>query len=235
LISGEKCRIMNVLVIEDDLSLARVIKVELLLQKMDVAVCYTGKSGLLHALEKHFDIIILDWILPDIEGIDVCRILRNKGIQTPIIMITARQEVAYEVRGLTEGADDFIVKPFDIGQLVARITAVLRRTQAKKGTMQKTVINTVVIDPATRAVYERGSRIHITKKEFEILVLLISNRGNVVTKEEIYSAVWGKDVYIEEGAIAVHIKAIRDKIKGLRIETVWGIGYMIGNEAGIDN
>lgn len=203
------------------------IEVELLLQSMNVEVCYDGKSALAHAIDKKFDLIILDWILPDIEGIEVCRVLRSRGVQTPIIMITARQEVSFEVRGLTEGADDFIVKPFDIEQLVARIRAVMRRSSAQSSALARTVIDTLVIDPATRAVYDSGQRIHITKKEFEILMLLLENRGKVVTKEEIHTAVWGKDVHIEEGAIAVHIKAIRDKLKGLKIENVRGFGYMI--------
>jgi len=220
---------MNILVVEDERSLARMIEVELLIQKMDVEVCYDGKSALASAIEKKFDLIILDWILPDIEGIEVCRILRSRGLQTPIIMITARQEVSFEVRGLTEGADDFIVKPFDIEQLVARIRAVMRRTHQQKNNVSKIVIGSLIIDPATKAVYENGRRVHITKKEFEILMLLLVNRGKVVTKEEIYLSVWGEEVHIEEAAIAVHINAIRNKLKGLRIENVRGFGYMIEN------
>jgi len=221
---------MDILVVEDEHSLARVIEVELLLQGMDVKLCYDGKSALHEALGKRFDLIILDWILPDIEGIEVCSILRKKGIETPIIIITARQEVSYEVRGLAEGADDFIVKPFDMEQLIARINAVSRRTmgpKAGKGPNERIVINSLTIDPAGKAVYSQGKRIHLTKKEFQILMLLLTNRGKVVNKEDIYLSVWGEDVHIEEGAIAVHIKALRDKLKDLKIETVRGFGYMI--------
>jgi DNA-binding response OmpR family regulator len=221
---------MDILVVEDEHSLARVIEVELLLQGMDVKLCYDGKSALHEALEKRFDLIILDWILPDIEGIEVCSILRKKGIQTPIIIITARQEVSYEVRGLAEGADDFIVKPFDMEQLIARINAVSRRTmgtKAGKDSNERIVINSLTIDPAGKAVYSQGKRIHLTKKEFQILMLLLTNRGKVVSKEDIYLSVWGKDIHIEEGAIAVHIKALRDKLKDLKIESVRGFGYVI--------
>lgn len=218
---------MYILVVEDEHALARMLEVELLLQGMSVEVCYDGKSALASAIDNKFDLIILDWILPDIEGIEVCRILRSRGVQTPIIMITARQDVSFEVRGLTEGADDFIVKPFDIEQLVARIRAVTRRSSSQSAALARTVIDSLVIDPATKAVYDSGLRIHITKKEFEILMLLLTNRGKVVTKEEIHASVWGKDVHIEEGAIAVHIKAIRDKLKMLKIENVRGFGYMI--------
>jgi len=221
---------MDILVVEDEHSLARVIEVELLLQGMDVKLCYDGKSALREALGKRFDLIILDWILPDIEGIEVCSILRKKGIETPIIIITARQEVSYEVRGLAEGADDFIVKPFDMEQLIARINAVSRRTmgpKAGKDSNERIVINSVTIDPAGKVVYSEGKRIHLTKKEFQILMLLLTNRGKVVSKEDIYLSVWGKDIHIEEGAIAVHIKALRDKLKDLKIESVRGFGYMI--------
>lgn len=218
---------MNILVVEDERSLARMIEVELLLQNMAVEVCYEGKSALSVAFEKKIDLVILDWILPDIEGIEVCRIMRSKGLQIPIIMITARQEVSFEVRGLTEGADDFIIKPFDIEQLVARIHAVMRRSQGQREALSKIIFNSLVIDPATKTVHDNGQRIHITKKEFEILMLLLVNKGKVVTKEEIYLSVWGKDIHIEEGAIAVHVKAIRDKLKSLRIENVRGFGYMI--------
>ncbi|MEN6508581.1 MAG: response regulator transcription factor [Smithella sp.] len=221
---------MDILVVEDEHSLARVIEVELLLQGMDVKLCYDGKSALHEALGSRFDLIILDWILPDIEGIEICSILRKKGIQTPIIIITARQEVSYEVRGLAEGADDFIVKPFDMEQLIARINAVSRRTVRTKATRDpndKIVMGSLTIDPAGKAVYSQGKRIHLTKKEFQILMLLLTNRGKVVSKEDIYLSIWGKDIHIEEGAIAVHIKALRDKLKGLKIESVRGFGYMI--------
>lgn len=220
---------MKILVVEDEHSLARMIEVELLLQNMDVEVCHTGKDALARAIEKEFDLVILDWMLPDIEGIEVCRILRSRGLETSIIMITARQDVAYEVRGLTEGADDFLVKPFDIEQLVARIHAVTRRLASRKTAPPRILFDSLVIDLETRAVYRRGQRVHVTKKEFEILVLLLANRGKVVTKEEIHSSVWGKDIHIEEAVIAVHMKAIRDKLGELRIGNVRGVGYIIEN------
>jgi len=105
----------------------------------------------------------------------------------------------------------------------------MRRVSAQKDASPRIVIDSLVIDPATKAVYDNGQRVHLTKKEFEILMLLLANRGKVVTKDEIYRSVWGEDVHIEEGAIAVHIKAIRDKLRGLKIENVRGFGYMIEN------
>jgi DNA-binding response OmpR family regulator len=218
---------MRVLLVEDEHSLARIIEVELLLQNISVEVCYDGKSALARALDHSFDLVVLDWMLPDIEGIQVCRVLRNHGSQVPIIMITAKQGVSSEVRGLAEGADDYIVKPFDMEQLVARIRAVTRRSSRQGGMLPRTSVGSVTMEPDTRAVYDDGRRVHLTNKEYEILALLIGNRGRVVTKEEIRASVWGEDTHLDEGAIPVHIKAIRDKLKGLDIENIRGVGYMI--------
>jgi DNA-binding response OmpR family regulator len=225
---------MRVLLVEDEHSLARIIEMELLLQGMTVEVCNDGKSGLSRALEGGFDVMILDWMLPDIEGIKICRALRTKGSRLPVIMITAKQGVASEVRGLSEGADDYIVKPFDMEQLVARIGAVTRRTSHPGGRLG-VMAGPVRVEPDTRAVYENGVRVHLTNKEYEILVLLLGNRGRVVSKEEIHSLVWGHGIHFDEGAIAVHVKAIRSKLKALEIENVRGVGYLIhnaGDEAG---
>jgi len=219
---------MRVLLVEDERSLARLIEVELLLQNMSVEVCYDGKSALAQALEQGFDLVVLDWMLPDIEGIQVCRVLRNRGFQVPIIMITAKQGVSSEVRGLAEGADDYIVKPFDMEQLVARIRALARRSSRRGGMLARTTVGSVTLEPDTRAVYDDGRRVHLTNKEYEILALLMGSRGRVVTKEEIRSSVWGENLHIDDGAIAVHVKAIRDKLKALDIENIRGVGYMIG-------
>jgi DNA-binding response OmpR family regulator len=218
---------MNILVVEDERSLARVIEVELLLQNDSVEVCYDGRSALARALDHSFDLIVLDWMLPDIEGIQVCRVLRNRGSQVPIIMITAKQGVSSEVRGLSEGADDYIEKPFDMEQLVARIRAVSRRSSRRGAGLARTSVGAVTIEPDTRAVYEDGRRVHLTNREYEILAFLVANRGRVMRKEEIRASVWGENTHLEEGSIAVHVKAIRDKLKGLDIENVRGVGYMI--------
>ena len=221
---------MRVLLIEDERALARIIEVELLLQGMAVDICYDGRSGLAKALEGGYDLLLLDWMLPDIEGIFVCRALRDRGSSMPIIIITAKQGVSSEVRGLDEGADDYLEKPFDMEQLVARIKAVSRRSAPALEIRPRISFGSVVVDVDERAVYSGGERIHLTNKEYEILVLLLENRGKVVTKDSIKSSVWGRDFYLDAGAIAVHIKGIRDKLGDIAIENVRGVGYIIPRE-----
>ncbi len=221
---------MKVLLIEDDRYLARIIEVELLLQGMSIDIRPDGRSGLAAALEGGYDIILLDWMLPDVEGIAVCRALRNAGSTMPIIFLTARQGVAAEVRCLDEGADDYIAKPFDMEQLVARIKAVTRRSKISGEALPRISLGPVVLYPDERAVYEDGVRVRLTNKEYEIFLLLVQNRGKVVSKENILSAVWGSDFHLEEGAIAVHIKGIRDKLGSVAIENLRGVGYMIPRE-----
>jgi DNA-binding response OmpR family regulator len=221
---------MRILIIEDEKALARVIEVELLLQGMEVEIRGDGKSGLAAALDGGFDLILLDWMLPDIEGIEVCRVLRGRGSAVPIIMITAKQGVSNEVRGLQEGADDYIVKPFDMEQLLARIHAVSRRAVNPAAAAHKLCFRDLVLNTEDFTVHEGGRMVHLTRKEYEILHLLLSNPGKVFMKEDILSAVWGADVHLEEGVLAVHIKAIRDKFREDYICNVRGFGYLISRK-----
>ncbi|MFA6507198.1 MAG: response regulator transcription factor [Treponemataceae bacterium] len=221
---------MRVLIIEDEKPLARVIEVELILQGMRVTIRNDGKTGLAAALEGGYDLLILDWMLPDVEGIDVCRALRAQGSKLPIIMITAKQGVSDEVRGLQEGADDYIVKPFDMELLLARISAVVRRSGVASGESVPLSYGELVLNDDEHAVYKNGRPVHLTKKEFEILRLLMSRCGKVLSKDEIFTAVWGDRVHLEEGILAVHVKAIRKKLGGRYIDNVRGIGYLLPKE-----
>lgn len=221
---------MRVLLIEDEKPLARVIEVELLLQGMQVTIRHDGKSGMAAALDGDHDLLILDWMLPDVEGIDVCRALRARGIGLPIIMITAKQGVSDEVRGLQEGADDYIVKPFDMDLLLARIQAVIRRAVPATAAPGFLSYGNLRMDDDTHAVYRDGSPIHLTNKEYDILRLLMSNRGKVLSKEDILIAVWGERIHLEEGILAVHVKAIRKKLGGRYVQNVRGIGYLLPRE-----
>lgn len=229
---------MRVLLVEDDRSLARVIEVELLLQGMQVDICGTGRAGLANALEGGYDLLILDWMLPDIDGMEVCSALRSRDSKIPIIIITARQGVSNEVRGLQAGADDYIIKPFDMEQLTARVHAVTRRARQAAGgsrvggpdsgrAPERLTHDGLTVSTAEHAVYENGARIHLTKKEYEILLLLLANKGQVQTREQIRDAVWGENIHMDEGVLAVHIKAIRNKLKGRYIENIRGVGYTI--------
>lgn len=218
---------MKVLIIEDEKSLARLMEVELSLQGKEVEVRHDGKSGLIAALEGGADLVLLDWMLPDLEGIEVCRILRSKGSTVPIIMITAKQGVSYEVEGLHVGADDYITKPFDMEQLLARMEAVLRRTRRMEEGSAKIVHGQLVMDTEERRVSVKGKQVHLTRKEYDILLILLQNRGRIVTKEQILEKVWGSNIHLEEGVLPVHIASIRSKLRGSYIENVRGIGYMI--------
>lgn len=225
---------MRILLIEDEKALARVIEVELLLQGMGVTIRGDGKSGLAAALEGDFDLLLLDWMLPDVEGIEVCRALRAQGRNLPIIMITAKQGVSDEVRGLREGADDYIAKPFDMELLLARIRALVRRSAAAAEPSGRLEYGDLVMNDDEHAVYKRGTAIHLTKKEYAILRLLMANRGRVLPKEEIFSAIWGDRVHLEEGLLAVHVKAIRKKLGGRYFDNVRGIGYLLPREGPAD-
>ncbi|MFQ3620749.1 MAG: response regulator transcription factor [Spirochaetales bacterium] len=194
---------------------------------MEVEIEYTGKSGLLRALEGDIDLLLLDWMLPDLEGIEVCRLLRSKGMTLPIIMITAKQGVSNEIEGLHVGADDYIVKPFDMKQLLARIEAVVRRTLREGSPGTKIVHGNLVVDTEEHRVAVEGRQVHLTRKEYDILLLLLQNRGKVVSKEKIFQLVWGPNVHLEEGVLSVHIASLGNKLKGVCIENVRGIGYMI--------
>lgn len=218
---------MRILLIEDEQALARIIEVELRLQGMEVDIRHDGQSGLSAAFEGGYDLILLDWMLPDIEGIMICKVLRSGGSHIPIIFITAKQGITYEVRCLEEGADDYIVKPFDMEQLVARIKAVMRRTESAADSPAKISFASMVVYPDERAVYENAARVHLTNKEYEILLLLLQNRGKVLSKEQIINSIWGQNFHLDEGVIAVHVKSIRDKLKSVVIENVRGIGYLI--------
>jgi two-component system response regulator ArlR len=222
---------VKVLIIEDERPLARILEVELSLQGMQVEIRYDGKSGLLRAWEGDMDLVLLDWMLPDIEGIEVCRILRSKGFTVPIIILTAKQGVSYEVSGLHVGADDYITKPFDMEQLLARIEAVMRRAQRTIDSEKKIVHGNLVVDVEEHRVAEEGRQVHLTKKEYDILILLLQNLGKVVPKERIFQLVWGPHVHIEEGVLSVHIASIRNKLKENYIENVRGIGYLIPRES----
>ncbi len=223
---------MRILLVEDERSLARLIEMELLLQGIAVDICAEGRAGLAKALEESYDLILLDWMLPDLEGIQVCRAIRTRGLRIPIIMITARSTVADEVRGLDAGADDYIVKPFDMEQLVARIRAVARRAEAGESRPARLSAGEIVLYADERAVYENSTRVHLTNKEFEIFRLLLEHRGKVLSKEEIKTTVWGEAFNLEDGAIAVHVKAIRDKLASVEIENVRGFGYTIPRDLG---
>lgn len=216
---------MKILIIEDEKNMSELIKLELTHSGYDCQQAYDGMDGLEKALQDDYDLILLDLMLPRMNGIEVCRRLREHK-DTPVIMLTARDSVMDKVNGLQIGADDYVAKPFDMEELLARIHALLRRTQMKKET---TVVqySDIHIDLTTRKVLYKQQEIVLTVTEFDLLVLLVKNAGHVLTRHQILDEVWGYDDDVSTNIIEVYIRYLRNKMKGIPIETVRGVGYRL--------
>lgn len=221
----------NVLIIEDEQNLARFIELELKHENYDVAIKNDGVSGLNIALQQDFDIILLDLMLPGIDGLEVCKRLRTQK-DTPIIMITAKGEIYDKVQGLDHGADDYIVKPFEIEELLARMRALVRRASDDQQTNKDTVeVSGIVIDKNAFHVSYGEQTIELTKTEFDLLLVLAENKNHVLHREQILNHVWGYDSEVETNVVDVYIRYLRNKLKVIQkekiIETVRGVGYVI--------
>lgn len=217
----------KILIVEDEENLARFLELELQHEQYDVAKATDGESGLHKALQTDYDCILLDLMLPKMNGLEVCRRIR-KVKATPIIMITAKGDTYDKVIGLDYGADDYIVKPFDIEELLARIRVILRRGQALSNVIQ---IEELEIDLDAFKVSVKDEQIELTKTEFELLKVLAENQKHVLTREQILSHVWGYDSEVETNVVDVYIRYLRNKLKPFNlqyiIETVRGVGYVI--------
>ena len=216
----------NILIVEDEQNLARFIELELTHENYTVDIENDGKAGLDKALSKPYDLYILDLMLPNINGLEICRQIRQKTT-TPIIIITAKSETYDKVAGLDYGADDYIVKPFDIEELLARIRAVLRR-QPDKDVLD---INGIIIDKDAFKVSVNGHQLELTKTEYDLLYVLAENRNHVMQREQILDHVWGYNSEVETNVVDVYIRYLRNKLKPFNkeksIETVRGVGYVI--------
>lgn len=216
----------NILIVEDEQNLARFIELELTHENYTVDIENDGKVGLDKALSKPYDLYILDLMLPNINGVEICRQIRQKTT-TPIIIITAKSETYDKVAGLDYGADDYIVKPFDIEELLARIRAVLRR-QPDKDVLD---INGIIIDKDAFKVTVNGHQLELTKTEYDLLYVLAENRNHVMQREQILDHVWGYNSEVETNVVDVYIRYLRNKLKPFNkeksIETVRGVGYVI--------
>lgn len=217
----------RVLVVEDEPNIADFIRRGLLYKGYEVEVAHTGQKALDAAREKLPDIVILDLMLPDLDGVEVCRRLRAAD-DLPIIMLTARDSVPDKVEGLEAGADDYVTKPFEFDELIARIKAALRRRTSPVDVIR---VGDLLIRPASREV-ERGERsVNLTAREFDLLEYLAKHAGQVVSKETLFERVWGYDFDVESDAIKVYISYLRKKLnaEGERdlIHAIRGIGYVL--------
>lgn len=216
----------NILIVEDEQNLARFIELELTHENYHVDIENDGRIGLEKVLTKSYDLFILDLMLPNINGLEICRQIRQKQ-STPIIIITAKSDTYDKVVVLDYGADDYIVKPFDIEELLARIRAVLRR-QPQKDIID---INGIIIDKEAFKVTVDGEQLELTKTEYDLLFVLAENRNHVMQREQILDHVWGFNSKVETNVVDVYIRYLRNKLKPFNkeksIETVRGVGYVI--------
>jgi len=219
----------SILIVEDEQAIARFLSLELEHEGYKTKSIASGRDALEEALARDYDLIILDVMLPDLNGIEVLRRLRQIK-KTPVIILTARDTVMDKVSGLDLGANDYMTKPFAIEELLARIRSILKQggTAAKKGEM---TVGDLVVDIKARSVTYAGKYIDLTKKEFDLLVYLLENRNIVISREKILDAVWGFDFYGSTNVVDVYVRYIRAKIDDVYrislIETVRGAGYTI--------
>lgn len=232
--------IRNVLIVEDEQELARILKRHLEDLSCTVQLAFAGDVGLKMAESKPFDLILLDIMLPGMDGLEVCRRLRARRVYTPVLMLTARSTEVDKVLGLEMGADDYLTKPFSVPELTARIKAIFRRVdalsdQAKGAHEPLRFGETLVIDPRSREVNVRGKPIALTHKEFDLLLHFAQNAGRVYSRTQLLDAVWGYSHQGYEHAINCHINRLRAKIerdaaKPELLQTVWGVGYKFAVE-----
>ncbi|MEW9121789.1 MAG: response regulator transcription factor [Thermotaleaceae bacterium] len=223
----------KILIIEDERSLAELERDYFEINGFETVIEQDGLLGLNRALAEPFDLIILDLMLPNLDGFEICRQIRKEK-NIPILMVSARKEDIDKIRGLGLGADDYVTKPFSPGELVARVKAHLSRYQRLLGTgpekSNEIKIRGLQIDPDSRRVHLHDREILLTAKEFDILALLASQLNRVFTKEEIFDRIWGIDSIGDVSTVTVHIRKIREKIEmdpsnPQYIETIWGVGY----------
>jgi DNA-binding response OmpR family regulator len=219
----------HILLVEDEVKLARFIELELSSDGYQVSVAHDGMSGLSMARETPFDLAILDWMLPGLTGVELCRRLRATGNKLPIILLTARDEVSDRVQGLDAGADDYLVKPFSIEELLARIRAHLRRTEETAADILR--FEDLSLNRLTREVHRGQRRIELTAKEFDLLEYLMNHPRQVYTRDQILEQVWGYDFMGDSNIIEVYIRYLRLKLEeqGEKrlIYTVRGVGYAL--------
>ena len=225
--------VKKILIIEDEKQLARFVSLELEHEGYNVVVRHDGRSGLEAAISQDWDMILLDLMLPELDGFEVARRLRNEK-QTPITMMTARDSTMDKVAGLDIGADDYITKPFAIEELLARLRANFRRQDReiqKRKKTDDTTFRDLTINKKNRQVERGGEVIDLTKREYDLLTTLMKNVNDVVTREQLVQNVWGYDEGTETNVVDVYIRYLRNKLdqdgKDSYIQTVRGLGYML--------
>ena len=234
----------SILVIEDNPDIARLVELHLQDLSFHVDIARDGHNGLEQAVSGNHDLIILDIMLPGLDGLEVCRRLRAASVNTPILMLTAKTTELDRVLGLELGADDYLTKPFSIMELLARVKAIIRRsslsnTTAPDGSTETISINGIDIDPECRTVSIGGNPVELTAREFDLLLHFASHPGKVFSREQLLNQVWGYGHEGYEHTVNSHINRLRKKIEqdpadARYILTVWGIGYKFSEASHVE-
>jgi DNA-binding response OmpR family regulator len=222
--------IMKVLIVEDDERIAAPIKEELEHQQYLVDTAFDGENGLSLASQVHYDLILLDIMLPKLNGLDLCRRLRQDGCKSAIVMLTARDRTAEKIEGLDAGADDYLVKPFEIDELLARIRAVMRRNSESRDPVLRW--SDLVLDPITCEVQFQRKPINLTPTEFRLLAHFLRNPNRTFNKDELVARLWLPNEMPTDTVVKAHIKGLRNKLERAgaprnMIETIYGFGYRL--------
>lgn len=221
----------KILVVEDDEKIARVIQLELEFESYEVSNAYTGKEALDKYEEENFDLILLDVMIPELNGLEVLRRIRQKDDAIRIIMLTARDAVMDKVSGLDSGANDYMTKPFEIEELLARIRSQFKQSEmGQNAGQEEMILKNIKVLPSSREVFIDGEDVYLTQKEYDLFYYLLSNKNQVLSREQIIEYVWGYDYFGDTNTVDVYVRYLRKKIDRNSpsvISSVRGIGYMI--------
>jgi DNA-binding response OmpR family regulator len=218
----------TILVVDDEKNIVQLARLYLGNEGFNVEEAYDGKQALEKARTINPDLVVLDVMMPEMDGLTVCKELR-KTSSVPVIILTARGDDVDKIVGLEIGADDYVTKPFNPRELVARVKAVLRRTQGSMSPDTVLEVGDVRLDPARREVTVGGKTVNLRAKEFDLLAAFMRHEGVVLDRERLLSIVWGQDFYGDTRTIDVHVAWLREKLSGAtaRVQTVWGVGYKL--------
>ena len=235
-------QMIRILLVDDEVRLTELLRLELDVEGYDVEVASDGATGLIKARSQpEPDLIVLDWNLPDFSGVDICQRIRSSGVTTPILMLTGHDDIADRVKALDAGVDDYLVKPFSIEELMARLRAMQRRAHGFSGSAQGSetesdllAVGGLTVNTQTRDVIRSGKKIQLSVKEYELLCFLMRGSGKVLERSEIMKGVWGEDFYGDDNLLDVYIRYLRQKVehKDLPslIHTVRGVGFILRDE-----
>ncbi|MCE5172040.1 response regulator transcription factor [Paenibacillus profundus] len=221
----------NILVVDDDEKITSMLRRGLVFEGYEVRTASNGTEGLREIMMQEPELVILDVMMPEVDGWEVCRRIREAGSAVPVLMLTAKDEVQDRVRGLDNGADDYLVKPFALEELLARVRALLRRRSDSEGSSHRLTFEDIVLDLHTREVQRDGKSVELTAKEFELLHLFMQNPKRVLPRDMIMEKIWGYDYSGESNVLEVYIAMLRQKTEehgGKRIiQTIRGTGYVL--------